>query len=174
MQLAAHPSSVFTTFSPAIAEWRHLDVAQRLARVVRRLCDRFGDPDYPVSLEELANEPETCDLNETEIREHSGRSKQLLADGAAEPPPYDREGRIQLGSSLILGLMPAIPSCHTTLREANFTNKELGDLWDDIIARAADAFHADRAPLKPTGSRTAPQKDDLPDWGRIMLERNAE
>lgn len=165
MQLA---TTAFAHF-PVALDWRGLDIAHRLAIVYRRFCDRFGDIDTPVSLEDLANEPETCDLDESQIREHSGRAKQLLlAEGAAEPT-YDRESRVQLGSALILGLMPAIATCHTTLREGGFTNAELGTLWDEIVARAADIFHADRAPHKPAAPSIG-----MPAFAYRDLARNAE
>src|SRR5687767_5020347 len=108
MQLATTTTPLFTTFGAPAPAWQHLDIAHRLARVFKRICDERGDPKYPVSLEELAGEIETEELSEAEIREHRGAAARLIADAAPEPAPpfYDREARVQLGSSLIVGLMP--------------------------------------------------------------------
>lgn len=146
------------------APWRHLDIPHRMARVIER---RRHMLDGTVTERNFGEEPETCDLSLEELRANIGKAQQLIDDGAPEPA-YDRAARLDAGVSLVMGMLPAIPAIHATLRDNGFTNSELGDLWDELIARAADDFHADRAPIHPTGAR-----DGLPDWGRRMLERNA-
>jgi hypothetical protein len=125
------------------------DIAGRMATVILR---QSGEG-RPTEMHHFRDAPETHSLSADEIARHIGRASRI-ADrtvirqdhptfGTAEAP-YDREARIREASALVLGMLPQIPTIHSTLRLQQFTNREIADLWDEIIARAADDFHAER------------------------------
>lgn len=72
--------------------------------------------------------------------------EQLSRDVYADIKGYDREERIRTGARIIRGLMPDPGTIHSTLRMAGFETLEVGDLWPELIARAADEFDASMSP----------------------------
>ena len=146
-------SSTTTPTAPGTLPWAHLDAAQRMARVIEARRFLVGET---VTESDFRQAPETCDLSLEDLRANIGRAQIIVQTGRGEPA-YDREARICLGVQLVMGMMPAIATIHTTLRQAEFTNGELANLWDEIIARSADDFHADRAPRLAVPNLWAPE-----------------
>ena len=146
-------TSTETTTAPGVLPWAHLDIPHRMARVIEARRHLISET---VSERDFQEAPETCDLSLDELRANIGRAS-IIVHQAAPEPAYDREARIRLGVQLVMGMMPAIATIHTTLRQAEFTNGELATLWDEIIARSADDFHADRAPRLAVPGLWAPE-----------------
>jgi hypothetical protein len=151
------------TFALESAGWQHLDISHRIARVIDRVRLEFGED--RVSDKDFARAVETCDLSKDELESNLGAASRIVALGAPQPA-YSRTARVQKGAALVLGLMPDAADVLGVLRSSGFGTREVGDLWDEIVAKAADDFHADRAPDK------APSP--MPDFARDMLSTNAE
>lgn len=144
--------------------WLGLAIPGRMAIVIERYR-HTGDG--TVTERHFQSEPETCDLSLDELRAHIGAAKQLVPPEGSDvarsaEPPYDRAARLRFATALIAGLMPAIPTIHTTLRQQNFSNAEIADLWGELVEGAASTF-----------TTTAAPSPGLPDWGRRHLEENA-
>ncbi len=139
----------------------HLDIPHRVAIVIDR-CKTQGGEDT-VDKHQFAAEPETCDLSEDTIRANIGKAKKILAEGLPDLVRFRAE-RLKLAVDITLGLMPAEADIFARLRHAEppFSNAEIADLWEDVIARSAERFHVRRAPKASTGL-----------WGRDMLEASA-
>lgn len=112
---------------------------ERMAAVLVRLSRRGRDV--------LAADLEREGFKPAEIATHLPAAskladEQLSRDVYADIKGYDREARIRKGATLIRGLMPDPGAIHSTLRMAGFETLEVGDLWPELIARAADEFDA--------------------------------
>ena len=147
-----------TIAAPALLPWGNLDIPTRMLAVMSRV--RLIGGEERVTSDDFHRAPETCDLSQAELDANIGKASILLVKGQSAEAAYDREARIIRGAALVLGLMPDAGAVHATLRDAGFTTREVGELWPEIISRAADRFDADRAP-KPTI------------WARDVLEKDA-
>lgn len=116
---------------------------ERMASVLVKLSHRGRDV--------LAADLEREGFKASEIAAHLPAAsvladEQLTRDVRRDIEGYDREARIRTGALIVRGLMPDPGMIYTTLRHAGFETLEVGDLWPDIIARAADEFDASLAP----------------------------
>lgn len=116
---------------------------ERMAAVLVRLSRRGRDV--------LAADLEREGFKPAEIATHLPAAskladQQLTRDVHADVAGYDRQERIRTGALIIRGLMPDPGTIHVALRTAGFATVEVGDLWPELIARAADDFDASMTP----------------------------
>lgn len=144
--------------------WAHLDVPHRIARVLD-IARLVGGNDC-VTREDFLRAPETCDLTATEIEANIGEAQRILIEGRVEPT-YPREVRLKHALKALLPTLPSAADMLDRLALHHFQPSEIATLWPDLMRRLAMRFDADRAPL-PDGIAA-----DIPNWGRQMLEANA-
>ena len=77
---------------------------------------------------------------------------ELSREVRADTKGYDREARIRTGALIIRGLMPDPGTIHVALRTAGYETLEVGDLWPELIARAADDFDTSLVPQHGKGA----------------------
>jgi hypothetical protein len=116
---------------------------ERMASVLVTLTQRGRDV-LPADLEREGFKP-------AEIAAHLPAAtkladEKLTRDVHADVAGYDREERIRTGALIIRGLMPDPGTIHVALRSAGYATLEVGDLWPELIARAADEFDASMTP----------------------------
>jgi hypothetical protein len=149
--------------APAVAPWQHLDIPHRMARVISTARLNFGED--RVTERDFARAVETCDLSKDELEANLGAAARLLISEAPEPT-YSRAERVAHGAAAILGMLPSRADLEGRLALYHFPKSEIADLWAEIIAKAADDFHAQVGqPLSPA---------DPGQWARDMLSKNAE
>lgn len=148
--------------APGALAWQSLDIPHRVALVIDRGrlvggFEQVRDVDFQAA-------PETCDLSIETIRANIGKATKILVEeGVPQIATYDRAARLKVAGGLVLGLMPAIPTIHTTLRQQGFGNAEIAELWNDLITGAARGFRSDRAPVPDIGAHA-----------REFLSKNAD
>ncbi len=116
---------------------------ERMAAVLVRLSRRGRDV--------MAADLEREGFKPAEISTHLPAAskladEQLTRDVNADVAGYNRQERIRTGALIIRGLMPDPGTIHVALRTAGFETLEVGDLWPELIARAADDFDASMVP----------------------------
>lgn len=135
----AKPSIAYTTpdHEPE-GHWSQLSVAERIARVVRRLQQQRGGEDAPVTDRDFRREPETCDLTRAEIEDAQAKVTAILAQPVDPLDAYDRRGRVTRAVSLIAGQAMSAQDWFTILRTEGYLAVEIGNLWPDICAGYAE------------------------------------
>lgn len=145
----AAPSVAYTTpdHEPE-AGFAHLSVAERIARVVRRLQAQRGGEDAPVTDRDFRREPETCTLTRAEMDAVEGEVTALLAQPVDPLAAYDRRQRVARAVSLIAGISPSAQDWFTILRAEGYLSVEIGNLWGDICAGYAQVVHHATRPVE--------------------------
>lgn len=146
------------TLSPDLAG---LTVPRRMVAVMARQT-RMGQP---TTREDFHQAEETCDLTDVELDANIGAAKRLLnaravrLDQPAAPiDPWDfdrdyRAERVACAADIVAPHLPAGESaCVLALRQRQFSAREIGALWDEIIAAARPLLDARVAQLsRPSG-----------------------
>lgn len=162
-QAAAHVPPAPTTLGVEPLPWAHLDIPQRMARVIERCKIGIAEA---VTENDFLREPETAEISLEDLRANIGKATILVVTGHGEPT-YNRAERIKHGVAALLTVMPDRATVIETLAFHNFPRAEAADLAADIVDQVADRWRGSGAALDTA-------RDGLPDWGRRQLERNAQ
>jgi hypothetical protein len=123
--------------TPSALDPARPSILERMAAVIIRKS-KDGQPTHVTDLEHAG-------FTGGQIAAHMPAASRMatetvVRDIHADIDGYDRNSRVALGARIITGMLPDAGQMHVALRQAGFPSPEVGDLWPEIIAHAAEAF----------------------------------